>query len=133
VIVASVILEFILYVVCVVLGVHFTSVPTRGNTFGIIKYNYIVMAIILSSFGKGFTFLMMIWDYTHSFSIFSTIIDIFVLTSNTLVLKVFLATTTVKAGSIIAISFLCKTLFDFIWNVTYYTHTVYCILNFCIK
>ncbi|EFA86273.1 hypothetical protein PPL_00835 [Heterostelium album PN500] len=42
------------------------------------------MAIILSSFGKGFLILMMIWDYPFSFS---TILSIFVLTSNVVSIK----------------------------------------------
>jgi hypothetical protein len=44
------------------------------------------MSLILSSFGKGFVFLMMIWDYDETFSNFSVVIDIFVFTSNILAL-----------------------------------------------
>lgn len=49
------------------------------------RYNYLVMAIILSSFGKGFVFLMMIWKY--DIFTFNIIINIFVFTSNVLALR----------------------------------------------
>jgi len=122
-IVFAVTLEFLVYLFSIMVGVHLTAKPSIGTNYGIIKYNYIIMAIILASFGKGFTFLMMIWEYNHTFSIFSAVIDIFVLTSNTLVLKVFLNSTTIKAMSLIALSFGVKTAFHFIF--IYFTR--YCI------
>jgi hypothetical protein len=56
----------------------------HADTF-ISRYNYLVMAIILSSFGKVFVFLMMIWDY--DIVTFTTLISLFVLTSNVLAVR----------------------------------------------
>ncbi len=45
------------------------------------------MALILGCFGKGFLFLMLIWDYDSVFGYFRGIIELFVLTSTVLALK----------------------------------------------
>lgn len=50
------------------------------------RYNYLVMAIILSSFGKVFVFLMIIWNYDHYWINFF-LIELFVFTSNVLAVR----------------------------------------------
>ncbi|KYQ93774.1 pmp22 family protein [Tieghemostelium lacteum] len=82
--------EFGIYVLSIMLLVRLIY----SSRYAIIKYNYLVMSIILSSFGKGFLILMIIWDYPFSFN---EILNLFVLSSNLIAIKVFLETTTFKA------------------------------------
>jgi hypothetical protein len=64
-----------------------------ASKYVILKYNYLLMAIILSSFGKGLLILMMIWDYpVYPFAL-STLLNGFVLSSNVVALKGILAPT----------------------------------------
>lgn len=79
-ILATALAEFAIYV----LGISLAVRLSLGSQYAIVKYNYLLMAIILSSFGKGILILMMIWNYTFSFS---TILNIFVLTSNVVAIK----------------------------------------------
>jgi hypothetical protein len=104
------------------------------------------MALILASFGKGFVFLMMIWDYDEKFSNFSVIIDIFIFTSNVLACKgkpyvhamadsieVFLDVHTLKAASVVLIGMAVKMLFQVIMYAFFHdVLKILCILNFCI-
>jgi len=76
----------------------------------IVKYNYLAMSIIVSSFGKFLFILTMIWDYHIGFL---TGIDLFVLTSNVVAIKVFLDTSNVRAVTIVAIAFGLKVFFQF--------------------
>ncbi len=66
------------------LGISLAVYVTYSSKYAILKYNYLLMAIILSSFGKGLLFLMMVWDYTFQFS---TFLDAFILSSNVVALK----------------------------------------------
>jgi len=59
-----------------------------GRRYAIVKYNYISMALIISSFGKMLLILMVIWDYKELE--YGWLISIVVLTSNVEALKVFL-------------------------------------------
>lgn len=88
-IMGTVVIEFLLYLIGIAVAVKLTlKTNSPGTQYAIIKYNYLAMAIILASFGKGFVFLMMIWDYYHPvFSNFSTVINIFVITSNVLAIS----------------------------------------------
>jgi len=107
--------EYILFVLGVMLAVNLLknkiSPPSPGNDYVFIKYNYVAMAVILSSFGKVFAFLTMIWDYDHTPS-FVTIVDIFVWTSNILALQVFLATTFMKASSVVFVGLAMRVFFQ---------------------
>jgi len=51
------------------------------------KYNYIFVAIIVSTFGRGVLLFMLVWDYPV---LFIRGVDIFVLTSNVVALQAFL-------------------------------------------
>ncbi|KAM9993593.1 hypothetical protein ACTFIZ_011570 [Dictyostelium cf. discoideum] len=97
--------EFAVYILSIILSVRLIY----ESRYPIIKYNYLIMAIILSSFGKGFLVLMMIWDYPFSFG---SILNIFVLSSNVVAIKVFLDTTTFKAIFFVVFGFLGKLLFQ---------------------
>ncbi|CAG8443802.1 5687_t:CDS:2 [Funneliformis caledonium] len=59
-----------------------------GDKYAIVKYNYITIALIISSFGKILLILMVIWDY-NEFK-YSWLINIVVITSNVEALEVFL-------------------------------------------
>eukprot|EP00164_Ancoracysta_twista_P006979 GFYU01009826.1.p1 GENE.GFYU01009826.1~~GFYU01009826.1.p1 ORF type:complete len:240 (-),score=24.03 GFYU01009826.1:178-897(-) len=74
-----------------------------------VKYNYLVMAIILAGFGRFLLVLMMIWDYHISFS---TVVNAFVLSSNVTAVKVFLDTTTVSALMVIGGAYALKVAFQ---------------------
>ncbi|GAM24282.1 hypothetical protein SAMD00019534_074570 [Acytostelium subglobosum LB1] len=84
--------EFGLYVAAIGLSVQLIY----RSRYAIIKYNYLVMAIILSSFGKGFLILMMIWDYPFSFS----------------TILIFLDTSTFKAICFVGIGLVVKVVFQ---------------------
>ena len=56
--------------------------------YAIMKYNYVTMAIILSSFGKLIIVLMVIWDYNDME--YAWWANVFVLTSNAEAIAVFL-------------------------------------------
>jgi len=97
--------EFSVFILAIILSVRLIY----QSRYPIIKYNYLVMSIILSSFGKGFLVLMMIWDYPFSFS---AILNVFVLSSNIVAIKVFLDTSTFKAGCFVAFGFIVKLIFQ---------------------
>ncbi|KAG9289103.1 hypothetical protein G9A89_022412 [Geosiphon pyriformis] len=78
------VIEFIVFQFGVRLAVSFYI----GHQRAIIKYNYITMALIISSFGKLLLILMVIWDYNELE--YSRLINIIVLTSNIEALSVFL-------------------------------------------
>lgn len=65
-----------------------------------VKYNYLIMAVLLSSFGKLFIVSMMIWDYS---SVYGYIINLFVLTSNITALR---GIAHQRSSSILALPFL---------------------------
>lgn len=75
--------EFCAYAMGIALAVHISI----ASKYTILKYNYLLMAIILSSFGKGLLILMMIWDYPAYPFALSTLLNAFVLTSNVVALK----------------------------------------------
>eukprot|EP01116_Phalansterium_solitarium_P024921 TRINITY_DN927_c0_g1_i1.p2 TRINITY_DN927_c0_g1~~TRINITY_DN927_c0_g1_i1.p2 ORF type:complete len:252 (+),score=63.46 TRINITY_DN927_c0_g1_i1:962-1717(+) len=104
--------EYAVYLAGVVFATKL-AVSRSRKQYAIVKYNYLVMAIILSSFGKAFVLLMMIWSYTEVFAHFGAIINAFVLTSNVLALRVFLGKcTTTKAVSIIGFGYLLRFCFQ---------------------
>jgi len=63
------------------------------------KYNYVSMALILSSFGKLIIILMVIWDYNDME--YSWGVNVFVLTSNAEALSVFLDVAYWKAALVV--------------------------------
>jgi len=79
------------------------------NQYAIVKWNYVVIGIIVSSFGKSFLLLMMIWDLDNSITL---LIDFFILASNALALKVFMNDMTKGAGFIVGVSFGMKFFFQ---------------------
>jgi lipid intermediate transporter len=84
------VLAFSLYVAIIILLV--TIQLNVNNRCGEqTKYNYVVVAIILSSFGRGVLLFMLVWDYPV---LFIRGVDVFVLTSNVVALKAFLDDTT---------------------------------------
>jgi len=131
-------LEYCVFLIGVCIAVHLTlaskSTTPSGNRYGIVKYNYVLMALILSSFGKGFVFLLMIWNSSsriadenannfgsYDVATFTTIINIFVFSSNTLALSgksrmpsslngspVFLDISSMRAASLVIFGHLVK-------------------------
>ena len=80
------VLEFLLYVAIIIVIVAVQlNVNNRCGEFT--KYNYVFVAIILSSFGRGVLLFMLVWDYPV---LFIRGVDVFVLTSNAVALKAFL-------------------------------------------
>lgn len=61
-------------------GVRLATSFYVGNAYAIVKYNYVSMAMILSSFGKLLLILMVIWDYNELE--YSWLVNLLVLTSN---------------------------------------------------
>jgi len=124
--------EFLVFLLGIIAGVKLTLKTNNPDTvYSIIKYNYLVMAIILSSFGKGFVFLTMIWEYKDSFSLFRSIINIFVLTSNVLALQVFLDSTTIRAASLIALGIAAKLTLRLLVYASF-PEMLFCISDFCL-
>ena len=60
-----------------------------------LKTNYLVMCVLISSFGKGLYLLMMVWDYPLSFC---NSIELFILSSNFVALRVYLFLQTIFTG-----------------------------------
>lgn len=67
--------------------------------YAIMKYNYVTMAVVLSSFGKLIIILMAIWDYNDME--YSWGVNVFVLTSNAEALSVFLDVAYWKAALVV--------------------------------
>eukprot|EP01112_Ceratiomyxa_fruticulosa_P017188 TRINITY_DN5304_c0_g1_i1.p1 TRINITY_DN5304_c0_g1~~TRINITY_DN5304_c0_g1_i1.p1 ORF type:complete len:246 (-),score=16.86 TRINITY_DN5304_c0_g1_i1:125-862(-) len=80
-----------------------------GRRYAIVKYNYLAMALILSSFGKGLLVFMMVWDYQLNFASW---LSVFVFTSNVVALKVFLDSNTFWASVFVVVGFLCRRAFQ---------------------
>uniref|UniRef100_A0A6A7G8X0 Protein ARV n=1 Tax=Hirondellea gigas TaxID=1518452 RepID=A0A6A7G8X0_9CRUS len=77
-------LEFLLFVLGILMIARLTQ---RKVDTHFVKYNYLVMAILISTFGRLLIVLMMIWDYDVNFG---RVVNIFILTSNITATKVFL-------------------------------------------
>jgi len=76
----QVLLEMVVYIVCILFLVKLYL----KDQYVIVKWNYIAIGIIVSSFGKTFLLLMMIWDFDSSITL---LLDFFIISSNTLALK----------------------------------------------
>jgi len=108
-IVLTVTLELIVYIIGVSLAVR----AYFGIQYAIVKYNYLIMAIILSNFAKPFLLLTMIWSYGYNFNILA---NIFILASNAVAVRVFLHTSPLHSFVIIGAAFFIKSLFQ--WGVS---------------
>ncbi|XP_024387572.1 protein ARV 2 isoform X2 [Physcomitrium patens] len=79
------------------------------------KWTDLLMAVALSSYFKMFVFAMMVWEYSP---LMTLIIDMLVLSSNTVALKVMLNTSTPIAATVIAAAAffrtLCRISIDFV-------------------
>ena len=62
-----------------------------------LKYNYVVMALIISSFAKGSVLLLLIWQDYSQHNSFALVIALFVLSSHVVALRVFLNNNTIMA------------------------------------
>ncbi|KAI8978534.1 Arv1 protein, partial [Pilobolus umbonatus] len=71
-----------------------------------VKYNYVSMALIISSFGKMLLILMVIWDYRQLE--YSWLVSIIVLASNTEALSVYLNLSYFKTLFIILCGMVCQ-------------------------
>jgi hypothetical protein len=94
----AVTLEVLVFILSVVALVAFRA-KSLGKT---IKYNYLIMAIILANFGKPLFLLMIVWDYPLSFIV---VLNVFLLSSLVVSLKVFLNSRTLTALLIVFVSF----------------------------
>jgi len=80
----ALVLETIAFHIGVLLAIRFEV----GTRYAIVKYNYVTMALTLSSFAKSILIPMLIWDY-HDLA-YLWIVNVFVASSNMLALSVFL-------------------------------------------
>lgn len=80
--------------------------------YSIVKYNYVSMALIISSFPKLLLILMIIWEYNQPE--FHWIVSFLVLTSNAEALGVFLELTYLGTVPIILVGGLGRLLLHFI-------------------
>ncbi|KAI3633942.1 hypothetical protein MIR68_007546 [Amoeboaphelidium protococcarum] len=104
-------LDVLLYHV-VVRGLVLLTLPAR---YAIVKFNYISIALIISSFPKLLLLPMVIWDYQKSFGhMFGWewfyMVDLLVFTSNTEALSVFLDTSYLTAMFYTSVGFLINSL-----------------------
>jgi len=84
------------------------------------SWNQIVCAILLSSFGRLFVVLMIIWDYDLSFG---RVIDLMVITSHITALTVLLELSTSQSAMIVIMSFFVRVLFSVgmcVWDHSLY-------------
>ncbi|KAI9305093.1 Arv1-like family-domain-containing protein [Cunninghamella echinulata] len=96
-ILALCIFEFIVFhcSTCLTLKLYFF------NQSKIIRYNYISMALVISSFGKMLLILMVIWNYEQLE--YSWLVSIIVLASNVEALSVYLSLSYTKTSLIVAV------------------------------
>jgi len=73
------------------------------------SWKQVVSALILSSFGRLFVILMIVWDYHQNFG---RLVDLMVLTSHTTALMVLLELSSSQAATIVVIAFLLRALFS---------------------
>ena len=67
-----------------VMGLMGAVYLSLGPSCALVKYNYLIMAVILSSFAKPFLLLTMVWQYELDFN---ALINAFILVSNTVALQ----------------------------------------------
>ena len=83
----SCVAEFLFLHMAIRATIHFLY----GSKYAIIKYNYVSMALILSSFAKLLLILMIVWDYYNQHHLaYAWLVNILVWTSNVEALGVFL-------------------------------------------
>jgi len=78
------------------------------------KWTDLLMALVLSSYFKMFVFAMMVWEFSP---VMAFIIDMLVLSSNTVALKVMLNTSTPMAACAIAAGAINKFLLGSLLNL----------------
>ncbi|KAG4088355.1 Arv1 protein [Neocallimastix lanati (nom. inval.)] len=93
--------------------------------YEIIKYNYVTIALIISSFSKLLLILMIIWDYGEIN--YSWYINIIVFTSNVEALSVFLDENYIKTVPILLFGVFMKLLFSFI--IHKFDYKIYGVIN----
>jgi len=98
-------LELCIFLTAIILAVS----VIYGRRYAIIKYNYLVMALIISTFSKPLQLFLVVWDCQP---IFTTIVDIFIFASNVVATKVFLDCSIKHALAIITFGFGVKCLFQ---------------------
>ncbi|KAG2218699.1 hypothetical protein INT45_003966 [Circinella minor] len=79
-----------------------------------IRYNYVAMALVISSFGKMLLILMVIWDYKQLE--YSWLVGLIVLASNTEALSVYLGISSLRVLVIMIIGILGKFMAQFIFT-----------------
>jgi len=94
-------------IVFLVTVVALTHVLPSIGPYAKFKWTDLLMAVVLSSYFKMFVFAMMVWEFSP---LMALIIDMLVLSSNTVALKVMLNTSTPIAASATAAGALFRTL-----------------------
>ncbi|ORX84679.1 hypothetical protein BCR32DRAFT_266192 [Anaeromyces robustus] len=97
-----------------------------SRKYEIIKYNYVTIALIISSFSKLLLILMVIWSYDGIN--YSWYIDIIVFTSNVEALSVFLDESYIKTIPILLFGVLMRTFFSYTIHKFDYNN-IYGIMN----
>ncbi|KAL0092115.1 Arv1-like family-domain-containing protein [Phycomyces blakesleeanus] len=116
-ILALCIFEFIVFHCCVCMAVRWCF---RGQNKPV-RYNYVAMALIISSFGKMLLILMVIWDYKQLE--YSWLVSIIVLVSNVEALSVYLELPYLKTLSIMAFGMAGRLLAQFGFLYLTYVNT----------
>ncbi|KAI7893576.1 Arv1-like family-domain-containing protein [Mucor mucedo] len=118
-ILALCIFEFIVFHCCINVAIrwYFRNQEKR------IRYNYVSMALIISSFGKMLLILMVIWDYKQLE--YSWLVSIIVLASNTEALSVYMDIPYFQTLMIISFGILGRICAQFLFlNLTYFDDTI---------
>ncbi|KAJ3670016.1 hypothetical protein LUZ60_010340 [Juncus effusus] len=97
-ILTGVILGNLIFMLLILTGVNFVL----NISYDIKRYKEVILAIIISSYLKLFLFSMMVWDFPSSVLL---IVDIFVLSSNTVALRVI---TQLGLGNCFSVCFLAR-------------------------
>jgi hypothetical protein len=83
---------------------------------GKFSYSYLLMAIILSSFGKLSTILLMIWNYDINFG---KVVNIYVFASNITAITVYLECSSALSFIIVAFGIIVRSVFHLIFYATF--------------
>ena len=102
-----------------VAGIFFAARQAMGHRPGQLsfKHNYLVTAMIVSSFGKLFCAMMVVWDHHVAFS---HVITIFTLSSHVAALEAFLNLSFAKTCGVVVAGHLCKVAFQALCHVLFH-------------
>ncbi|KAJ8658243.1 hypothetical protein O0I10_005925 [Lichtheimia ornata] len=107
------IIEFVAFHCCVRLAIRLYLIYQQPSSPKQIRYNYVSMALIISSFGKMLLILMVIWDYKQLE--YSWLVSLIVLASNAEALSVYLGIRYVRVVGILLLGIASKLLAQYLF------------------